>query len=436
MWDDQNDKKIKEAAGQYHPAYDENAWKKMEQMLDEHLPQKKGRRWIILLLPFLLLLIGGWIYFAVYHNRAIPSSEILQKTASKSTLETQPVNSSSGKQQNNLQQDVVTTENFSAKNKEVFNTSTIAFTNKNSQKNSIGNLSSQRKSLLKQNIIPPASFENATVNNGNDANISGNILSPKDENVHNENIAIKENDKDQPKKVNTDIDITVKVKRKADTTAKAENTQNTAGKKKTTKTKNSFSKNFGISVSAGPGISGVRLSDAGKITVSYGAGLRYSFLQKFTIRTGFYVSKKIYSVEGYDYHLPPNSQGSGYLQNVNANCKVYEIPLSLSYSFGKAKKHNWFASAGLSSYLMKKEAYNYYYKYPTGQTYSRDWTIQNKNQHFLSVLDLSSGYEYALNKRFFIMAEPYVNIPLSGIGLGKIKLNSGGILFTFTVKPF
>jgi len=52
------------------------------------------------------------------------------------------------------------------------------------------------------------------------------------------------------------------------------------------------------------------------------------------------------------------------------------------------------------------------------------------------VLDLSAGYEYTLNKRFSLAAEPYVKLPFSGVGAGKIKLNSAGVLFTLTMKPF
>ena len=111
------------------------------------------------------------------------------------------------------------------------------------------------------------------------------------------------------------------------------------------------------------------MSNTGKITFTYGAGLSYSFTDKFTLRTGFYVAKKIYSVDEDEYHIPPGYAGNyDYLQSVNANCKVYEIPLTLSYNFGKVKNHNWFASAGLSSYLMKKESYVYFYKYPSGIT--------------------------------------------------------------------
>jgi hypothetical protein len=85
---------------------------------------------------------------------------------------------------------------------------------------------------------------------------------------------------------------------------------------------------------------------------------------------------------------------------------------------------------------MKRETYEYYYKYPSGQTNTKDWTIHNQNQNFLSILNLSGGYQYYFNNRISVMAEPYVNLPLSGVGAGKVKLKSGGILFTLTVKPF
>jgi hypothetical protein len=34
------------------------------------------------------------------------------------------------------------------------------------------------------------------------------------------------------------------------------------------------------------------------------------------------------------------------------------------------------------------------------------------------------------------MVEPYFKLPLSGVGFGKVKLNSGGVLVTAVIKPF
>src|SRR5437867_8821402 len=59
------DKKIKEAADQHHPAYDEKAWRKMEKLLNQQLPQEKNDRRRILFLFLLLLLIGGGGYLLI-----------------------------------------------------------------------------------------------------------------------------------------------------------------------------------------------------------------------------------------------------------------------------------------------------------------------------------------------------------------------------------
>jgi len=121
---------------------------------------------------------------------------------------------------------------------------------------------------------------------------------------------------------------------------------------------------------------------------------------------------------------------------VDADCKVYEIPLTVYYSFKEKNHHHWFAALGSSSYLMKKETYHYLYKTQTGNMLYRGWTLKNKNQHYFSVITLSGGYSYQLSKTFSLMAEPYIKIPTQGIGFGKVKLKSTGIMFTLSAAPF
>ena len=84
---------------------------------------------------------------------------------------------------------------------------------------------------------------------------------------------------------------------------------------------------------------------------------------------------------------------------------------------------------------MKKETYLYQYKTSTGSS-SFKYQTKNENKHYFSVLDLSAGYYRQLNKTLSITAEPYVEIPLTGIGTGKVHLQSGGMLFTLGVRPF
>jgi len=190
---------------------------------------------------------------------------------------------------------------------------------------------------------------------------------------------------------------------------------------------------FSLNLSLGPDISSVGIDKAGKLNIQYGIGVSYALSKRFRIRTGFFAGDKNYTADSADYHSPYTIAN---LQKIEADCFVYEIPLTLVYNFPATKKHNWFISGGLSSYLMKKESYEYYYKNSWGQPQYYSHTYKNENSHLFSVINLSGGHQYHFSDRFSIMTEPYVKIPASGIGVGKVKLNSAGILFTIGFKPF
>jgi len=83
-----------------------------------------------------------------------------------------------------------------------------------------------------------------------------------------------------------------------------------------------------------------------------------------SIETGILYDKKNYYTKG--KYFDKKSLGY-YFQNVeiinaDGNCSMWEIPLNIQYDFASAKKYNWFVTAGLSSYLMHNEYYNFTYK--------------------------------------------------------------------------
>jgi len=199
----------------------------------------------------------------------------------------------------------------------------------------------------------------------------------------------------------------------------------------------SFANNFFVSISAGPDLSKVG-DNTGEVKLAYGAGIGYQISKRFSVRTGFYAGRKVYTADPGDYH-PPNNFWGYYpnLENIEANCKVYDIPITVDYKISSNKKQSWFASVGISSLLMKEEKYDYYFKpnySPTYITYTK--TINNQNKHYFSVLNLSGGYTRVLNKNISLQAEPYLKIALDGVGYGKVKLNSGGVLFSAVIRPF
>jgi hypothetical protein len=435
MLDDEINKRINEAANHYHPAYDDEAWQRMEQMLDEHLPQKKDRRRIFFLLFFAVIICTGLFFVFYPHQKNEPSPHI-SNANSKNYLKPDnkkaelSINNPLKKIENNNNHGVVlpVNKNVITQQKPITHGVTSISTNKKSfPENTSGSMTIR----INKNETSEANNESATAEVIPLNNVDKSIDTSKNSN---ENVLQELGTNEVANKISAtnDQDST-----KNKQTAKVENSKQSKSNNGVTKIDKSFKKNFGITISTGAEASGLTVSKAGKLSVSYGAGLSYDLSRRFTLRAGFYVDKKIYSVGKNDYYSQPgNVVNYNYLQSIDGDCKVYEIPLVVNFNFGNTKKHSWFAAVGLSSYLMKKESYVYYYKYPSGNTYEKSWSISNKNKYYFSVLNLSAGYEYTINKRISLMAEPYVKLPFSGVGAGKIKLNSAGILFTATIKPF
>jgi hypothetical protein len=276
------------------------------------------------------------------------------------------------------------------------------------------------------NWLPPAAKKATDNTDELVSNTPGTNTDPSNKKVSSPLTATDDN------KVTTISKADTATNKKQAVTEKAKDPSLTASGKDKKKPSKGFFNNFGITLAGGADMSYVSISNPGKVTFLYGAGLSYTVAKRITVRAGFNITKKIYSATPAEYNatIYPN------LDKINGNCKVYELPLSINYNFGQRKKHNWTAGAGISSYLMKKEYYNYEYKTTAGQYYYYNRTVDNENKHYFSVLTVSGGYQYNLNNHFSLMAEPYMKIPLKGVGYGKIKLNSAGLLMTVTVKPF
>ena len=114
---DNFDKKIKEAAEQHHPAYDENAWRKMESLLNQHLPQEKNRRRFFLL-AFIVLLIGGGAFILLSKPHARNSDLIVHKAENSTSRKTQ-----AGKTDKNT---IIVQPGIDNTNKEIRNDNTVA----------------------------------------------------------------------------------------------------------------------------------------------------------------------------------------------------------------------------------------------------------------------------------------------------------------------
>jgi hypothetical protein len=108
--------------------------------------------------------------------------------------------------------------------------------------------------------------------------------------------------------------------------------------------------------------------------------------------------------------------------------------LTLRYDLVQQGKTKVFVNAGLSSYLLRREDYIYYF-HNAGRAYEWENTSNEHCNYWLSVGDLSAGLEQSLGKGFSFQAEPFVRIPFRGMGIAGIKMNSFGFLFSFRYAP-
>jgi Outer membrane protein beta-barrel domain len=200
-------------------------------------------------------------------------------------------------------------------------------------------------------------------------------------------------------------------------------------KLKKTDAKTNTNKGFYVGLIAGPDISSVEFQSVKQSGFSLGATVGYRFNKKLSVETGFLFDKKYYYSDGAHY----KNQQPGYtIINVDGNCNMFEIPLLLRYDFSSGQNHGFFAKAGFSSYLMTKQNYSANSDYYGMPQPTASWTNSKHESYFFSVIQLSGGYEFSISRKTKIQIEPYVKIPLQGIGQGSMPISSAGIYFGIT----
>jgi cytoskeletal protein RodZ len=447
MSTEQFDKKIKKALEEQSPAFDKKAWDRMEQLLDKHLPVKKDKdRRIFFILLFLFIAGGSIFLFQKINNNNQQQVAHIQQSSVSSTS---PVDLNKSQSPG-----YKTGSESTPEPKESAGSAASSETIKNEQANTLTQkeirplyFSSLNSPSVKKNIqtvdknrrgTQTGSYNQVTNLIGQSNPISKVPVNEMQTPGSGVSVVSEETDL-----VSANHEMQILAEDKNEFTEEDFNSHPeplTEGKKPgKQKNESSFLKNFFVSASAGADVSMVASDKTGEVKLVYGAGLGYQISKRFAIRTGFYVTDKVYSAAPENYH-PDNPVFWTYypnLKHVDADCRVYEVPLVVDYSFAFKKNHSWFASAGLSSLFMKKEEYEYYFKpnsSPNYIYYSR--TYENENKHYFSILSLSGGFTGNLNNRFSLRAEPYFKIALTGIGYGNVKLNSGGLLVSAIYRPF
>ena len=191
-------------------------------------------------------------------------------------------------------------------------------------------------------------------------------------------------------------------------------------------------KAFSIGVTAGTDISTVSFTYGNNAGYNIGLLAGYHFNKNVSVYTGAIYTKKNYKLEGYQYH-PPYWNSTYDLQTVDGYCRMWELPVLGRYTFNSKTSTRLFVTAGMSSYFMTQEHYNFNYKVGAVPG-SRAWTNDVSSNYWFSILDISAGVEKQLGPHLVGQVEPYAKLPFAGLGYGKIQLSSFGVNVTLQYR--
>jgi len=426
------------------PAFKEEAWEKMEALLDKDKDRKKPFPfWLWLFLPLLIGIgIAGYYTFNTTNKINRKSNSTVTKTTGQTELQVGTKNDMPGKTSSGIvysNNKNNTTQIPIGKQEEIGNEESLPKTFAN--KTTPYFIKKNKTTFLKDDS---QASEELFEKNKNKRNLKGKVKATINNATAEEPQQVRastiENESEYKNSVakdstgNKSLVVTIDSKNKSD--KEIEKIVDSVVRKINVnkKKRNTFSKLY-IIASAGAEGNGVKLFSASKITARIGIGLGYQFNDRLSVQTGFYSSSKKYNAQGGDYKTKPGTYWNNVnIKDIEANCKVYEIPVSIIYNFKTGKKLNLFASAGISSYIMKKENYHLYYE-RYGNYYHAE-TFYKGNKNLFSVLRLSAGVEKRLNKSFTITASPGIAIPLAGVGDGEVKLYSTDISIGIKFFPF
>lgn len=452
------EEQMKASAESWEPAFDEQSWHHMEKLLDGHDDRRKPLAWLLWLIPAIIgITIAGYFLFnqndpsvASAGNSPMPSKkeiQIQQTPTAPVLVNTGNTEVPSSPAQNNIHQ-----------KSRVAKTSPPLLTHLNAALNKpLGIAHDKKKDHTNSAPAAPVSVsvdgddpqqQNSRPRTGShlyEEGKSNMMISPSIAEVP---AIVEDSTKQQPsssmaantitdtKEMGVDKEILSK-KHTGNKDSIKNSLEETIPQNQIAKNekKNKVFSPFYIGLSGGIDGSGVDFPGLNKFAPRVGVTVGYHLNKNFSLAGGFFAGNKKYVAGKGDYKARPGSYLSTVdIEEVDANCRVFEIPLWLRYDFTGNKNLRPFVSLGISSFIMDKEDYEYYY-YRFGNPYRASYTYKG-NQHLFSVVRVASGIEKKISHNFFLSVQPGLAIPLGGVGDGQVKLFSTELLLGLKYRPF
>lgn len=459
------DRLSRNAAEHYEMDFGPSGWEQLEKRLDQELPQQRDRRRFLFWLFFIVVTTGSALTGLLInsqpvaplavHSITIPPANRIDAAGNntatgqtgsagnisdRSTALTPPDNDSGKAEPNassNIQHQPTANTGTPAPASGI-QTNTAGAVARRLHAN--GNTLSRQPNRIKQAgsatgsrpITKAGNRDDQPVTNDKNDNSSArsnDLAAAPDENIS----AAPQPPLAQPATVtaNTSITKTAATTDSSNTPASADPAKDAAPEKKTPS-----EHGLELGLVAGPDATSIAFGPMHKAGYNVGVQAGYRFSDRWSVTIGVIYTGKSYKADSQYFKPKEPLTRYGKLDDLKGTCSMFDIPVNVRYDISFTNKRRFFVSTGISTYIMDNQRYKYnLYYYNNNTPYPKDTSYPNNYSYLFGVLNFSAGFERAIGGHFSIQAEPYLKIPLKGMGYGNMKMNSYGIYFSLKYKP-
>lgn len=178
---------------------------------------------------------------------------------------------------------------------------------------------------------------------------------------------------------------------------------------------------------------GTKLSSLTKTGYNVGLAYHLGLGDHIEVSAGLGLTKQQYSCPGSVYHKDDDWDGGVVPETMDGEYIMTEIPIAINYHLRNRSKSGFVLSGQLSTYFINKEWYGFHYSDLGMQTLiAKNITplmeVTEYNTNSIELVGrVGIGYQSNLNHKVSLQIMPYVQIPITDVGIGKIQLYSGGV---------
>lgn len=189
---------------------------------------------------------------------------------------------------------------------------------------------------------------------------------------------------------------------------------------------------FAVGVSFGSDVNAVNgFSNFSNPGYNIGVKAEYNFTSRFSAIAGVQRIQMQYSAQAGQYTVPMGFWTNGIAANgTNAECRMFDVSLTLKYSFVELSRSRFFATGGVSNMIMVDEQYNFMYS-NQNPNLVQQFNGSTGTNDFINSASFSIGYEYDFDSRIGIRFEPFFRVPVNRVGFGNVDLYSMGSSVSF-----